>query len=281
MLADFSENTIYRSRWNLIRWWIRREHIFFYKCLCLKEKDFTRQPSFDKRQYLVEFRLWGRVTKVKSNRSSGDLIEIETNPATAKCMIGQTHISRGLPIFCLTLSAATPNEFMMGYTTETRGKKYLSAILEVPWFRHSMRIYYWAQCNNFQNFVFSWDEISALSWFCGWHQEKGTIWDQARSMKWMHENNHLYWFLERLSHSQIAVSKSNYLARRDSHRTCRSSCIWMSQRNMAPKRTLLQTVSPPILTTNGLIKPSLSSCFRKYPKLLSWSFQIVGWSIRL
>ena len=105
MLADFSENTIYRSRWNLIRWWIRREHVFFYKCLCLKEKDFTRQPSFDKRQYLVEFRLWGRVTKVKSDQSSGDLIEIETNPATAKCMIGQTHISRGLPIFCLTLSA--------------------------------------------------------------------------------------------------------------------------------------------------------------------------------
>jgi len=171
-----------------------------------KKKDFTRQPSFDKRQYLVEFRLWGRVTKVKSDRSSGDLIEIETNPATAKCMIGQTHISRGLPIFCLTLSAATPNEFMMGYTTETRGKKYLSAILEVPWFRHSMRIYYWAQCNNFQNFVFSWDEISALSWFYGWHQEKGTIWDQARSMKWMHENNHLYWFLERLSHSQLSQS---------------------------------------------------------------------------
>ena len=123
-----------------------------------KKKDFTRQPSFDKRQYLVEFRLWGRV---KSDQSSGDLIEIETNPATAKCMIGQTHISRGLPIFCLTLSAGeqcfcasdgyvpnasvwhtflpsfpqmrcltgrslgspTPNELMMRYTTETRGKK--------------------------------------------------------------------------------------------------------------------------------------------------------------
>jgi len=61
-----------------------------------------------------------------------------------------------------------------------------------------------------------------------------------------------------------------YHPKGDSHCTHKSNCIWMSQRNVAPKRTLLRAVSPPIMTTNGLTKPSLSSCFRKYPKLLSW-----------
>jgi len=49
-----------------------------------KKNEFTRQLSLSEQLYLVEFRLRGRATKVNSDQSSGDLIEIATNPATAK-----------------------------------------------------------------------------------------------------------------------------------------------------------------------------------------------------